>query len=46
MTLNSNQFFLGRLFDLKAGKLTSDPLNYDPPGLDHSCDCHRYDRLR
>jgi hypothetical protein len=33
MTANSTQFFLGRLFDLKAGKLTSDPLNYDPPDL-------------
>ena len=33
MTSNPTQFFLGRLFDLKAGKLTSDPLNYDPPDL-------------
>jgi hypothetical protein len=33
MTPNPTQFFLGRLFDLKAGKLTSDPLNYDPPDL-------------
>ena len=33
MTPNSTQFFLGRLFDLKVGKLTSDPLNYDPPDL-------------
>ncbi len=33
MTPSSTQFFLGRLFDLKAGKLTSEPLNYDPPDL-------------
>jgi hypothetical protein len=33
MTPNPTQFFLGRLFDLKAGKLISDLLNYDPPDL-------------
>lgn len=33
MAPNPTQFFLGRLFDLKAGKLTSDRLNYDPPDL-------------
>ena len=33
MTPNSTQFFLGRLFDLKTGKLSSESLNYDPADL-------------
>jgi hypothetical protein len=33
MNPKNNQFFLGRIFDLKTGKLSSDPLNYDPADL-------------
>ena len=33
MSAKSNQFFLGKIFDLKSGKITSEVVNYDPPDL-------------
>lgn len=33
MSAKSNQFFLGKIFDLKSGKMTSEVVNYDPPDL-------------
>ena len=30
---NSNEFYLGKLYDLKKSKLTDDVLQYDPPDL-------------
>jgi len=33
MSAKSNQFFLGKIFDLKSGKMTSEAVNYDPPDL-------------
>lgn len=33
MSPDSSEFFLGRLFDLKTSKLSSDALNYDPADL-------------
>jgi len=33
MTKESNQFYLGRIFDSKKGETTSDPLMYDPDDL-------------